>query len=343
MKTSLESGVWSLESAAQHRGKLDPPRTLPPQRTYAPLPSAASLLCDAVVELTAYDVPDARLDAEVLLAHALETDRAGLYARLHDPCPNRHAEAFRHLIQRRGQREPLQYITGTQEFWSLEFKVDVRVLIPRPETEMVVETALRLLPQSAIRSFDRVYPERSRRAQDRLPQSAIKVLDVGTGSGCIAIALATELPQVEVWAVDISQEALTVADENTRRHGVAERIKFLQGDLFAPIAGERNGFDLIVANPPYIGYDDLATLQPEVRDWEPYRALDGGVDGLDFYRRLLSEGPDYLRTGGWLVMEIGQGQRMQVLRLAQDQRSLSQCSCIPDYTGNARVVVACKL
>ncbi len=288
-------------------------------------PSVGQVFSKAVIELTAHGISNPRLDAEVLLAHALGTDRTGLYTRLHVPLSLEQQETFRVLFQRRMQREPLQYITGVREFWSLEFKVDLRVLIPRPETEVVVETAVRLLSQSAIRN----------------PQSAI--LDIGTGSGCIAIVVAKELPQAEVWATDVSADALAVAGENARHHGVAERIRFLQGDLFSPLAGKEDGFDLIVANPPYIARPELAALQPEVRDWEPLAALDGGPDGLDFYRRLLHEGPTYLRTGGWLVMEIGHGQGTAVLRLARERRDLADCRCVSDYAAGERVVIACKV
>jgi release factor glutamine methyltransferase len=179
-------------------------------------------------------------------------------------------------------------------------------------------------------------------------QSAIRnrqsaILDVGTGSGCIAITLAKEVPQAEVWATDISAEALTVAGENARDHGVAEQIRFLQGDLFLAVADKQGGFDLIIANPPYVAQSQLATLQPEVRDWEPPLALAGGPDGLDFYRRLLHQGPTYLRAGGWLVMEIGHGQGQAVLRLTQDRPDFSQSRCISDYAGRERVIVACRV
>lgn len=288
-------------------------------------PSAGQVFSEAVVELTTHGISNPRLDAEVLLAQALGTNRTGLYTRLHVPLSLEQQEIFRVLFQRRMQREPLHYITGVREFWSLEFKVDPRVLIPRPETEVVVETALRLLSQSAIRN----------------PQSAI--LDIGTGSGCIAIALAKDLPQAEIWATDASADALAVANENARHHGVTERIRFLQGDLFAPIVGKEDGFDLIVANPPYIARPELTALQPEVRDWEPSAALDGGPDGLDFYHRLLREGPTYLCSGGGLVMEIGHGQGTAVMHLAQEQRDLSDCRCVSDYAGRERVIIACRV
>lgn len=296
------------------------PSPLPPPWLGAGEETPLHLLTDAVTVLTAHGIATPRLDAEVLLAHALEVDRAGLYACLHDPLPPRRVAAFHRLLARRARHEPLQYITGVQEFWSLAFRVDQRVLIPRPETEVVVETALRL-------------------GEREIP---LRVLDVGTGSGCIAVALATELPQAEVWAVDTSRDALAVARENAERHGVAGRIRFLQGDLFTPVEGEDGGFDLVVSNPPYIARDDLAALQPEVRDWEPRGALAGGVDGLDFYRRLLSEGPAYLRSGGWLVMEMGQGQYGEVLRLIGQRRDLSAGSGVLDYAGRARVAVARK-
>jgi release factor glutamine methyltransferase len=291
----------------------------------SPRLSVASVLAEAEAELATLGVGNPRLEAEVLLAYALGVDRSRLLARLHEPLAHEESEVLRALLQRRRQHEPLQYITNIQEFWSLALAVDARVLIPRSETEVVVETALRLLLQSAIRN----------------PQSAI--LDVGTGSGCIAIALAKELPQAEVWATDISPEALAVASENARKHGVAERIHFLHGDLFLPVADRRSGFDLIVSNPPYIARSDFAALQPEVRDWEPRGALDGGPEGLDFYRRLLREGAAYLRAGGWLVMEIGHGQGAAIMRLVQGQGDLTAAACITDYAGRERVTVASKV
>ncbi len=287
----------------------------------------SSLLSEAVAELTLHKIANPRLEAEVLLAYVLETERAGLYTRLRGPLSFTHTETFRHLIQRRTQHEPLQYITGTQEFWSLAFTVDKRVLIPRPETEVVVETALRLISQPAIHHR----------------QSAIQILDVGTGSGCIAIALAKELSQAELWATDASPDALVVARKNAQRHDVAQRITFLQGDLFAPIIDKTAEFEMIISNPPYLVHDEIATLQPEIRDWEPRRALDGGRDGLDLYRRLISESPAFLCSGGWLIMEIGQGQRLATMRLVQEPPNLSVSFSVPDYSGHDRVVVARKL
>ncbi|MGE0821278.1 MAG: peptide chain release factor N(5)-glutamine methyltransferase [Candidatus Binatia bacterium] len=279
-------------------------------------------LAEAADALSSSGIASPRLDAEVLLAHTLGLNRSGLYTRLHDPLPESQAARFQELIQRRRHREPLQYITGVQEFWSLEFKVTPDVLIPRPETELIVETALQLLspvpnPQSPIPSL----------------------LDIGTGSGCIAIALAKELPEAEIWATDISSAALAVAQENARRHRVAERLHFLQGDLFASFAEQGRHFTLMVSNPPYIAQSDLPRLQPEVCDWEPVLALDGGPEGLDYYTRLLHECPAYLAPHGYLVMEIGHGQHAPVLALVQQSRELTFCSSRDDYAGLERTVV----
>ncbi len=279
----------------------------------------AALLTEAQADLASRHVGTPRLDAEVLLSHILQTDRTSLYTRLQRPLSAAHKRQFTELIARRKQREPLAYITGSREFWSLEFHVDRHVLIPRPETEIVVHTALRLLHKTAL--------------------ATPVILDIGTGSGCIAVALATELPQAALWALDIEDAALALARQNARRHAVDARLTFCQGDLFAPISHLTERFHLIVTNPPYIDRETLGTLQPEVRHWEPQRALDGGQDGLDFYRRLLYHSPNYLRPGGWLVMEIGQGQKDVILQVAQVQCRLSIQSCVQDYAGYDRVVV----
>ncbi|MEW6298992.1 MAG: peptide chain release factor N(5)-glutamine methyltransferase [Thermodesulfobacteriota bacterium] len=298
----------------------NPHSPAPDTRHLAPNTPAARLLAHATAELGRRGIATPQLDAAVLLAHALGIDRARLYARLRDPVPAQQAEAFWLCVQRRLRREPLQYITGVQEFWSLALQVDRRVLIPRPETELVVEVALRLLKHNA-------------------SSPPPRVLDVGTGSGCIAIALARELPGAEVWATDASRDALGVARENARRQGVAKQLTFLHGDLCTPLP-EGMDFDVLVANLPYIPHEDLATLQPEVRDWEPRNALDGGRDGLDLYRRLVTESPRVLRPGGLLVMEIGPGHRAAMLHFLQGQPGLTAAACLPDYAGHDRVIVA---
>jgi release factor glutamine methyltransferase len=299
----------------------------------------SAVLSQAEAELTAHGIENPRLDAEVLLVHVLKTDRAGLYTHLYDPLVEEQIRAFDQLVQRRAQREPLQYITGVQEFWSLAFKVDPRVLIPRPETEVVVEVALPLLRRDTS-PLSSPSPFQGKDQGER--EFPLKLLDIGTGSGCIAIALAAELPQAAIWAIDISADALAIARKNAQRHGVAERILFLQGDLFVPFREDKKSFDLIVSNPPYIERDDLPSLQPEVQDWEPRVALDGGTDGLDFYRRLLAEGPAFLCSGGWLVMEIGHGQADEVLSLVREQRDLTEVHCVYDYAGKERAIMARK-
>ena len=284
-----------------------------------------SILAESTAQLASCGIQTSRLDAEVLLAHVLGVSRTSLYARLKTPLSQAAAEHFGQLVNRRAGREPLQYITGLQEFWSLEFGVDERVLIPRPETELVVEVALTLL-------------------RDTRPLP-LRLLDIGTGSGCLAVSLATEIPHAKVWATDISAEALAVAQANASRHGVADRIVFVQTDLWPPRTTNLAGFDLIVSNPPYIARSELSKLsglQPEVQDWEPRLALDGGPDGLDFYRRLLQDCSRQLCPGGWLVMEISAEQRDAVLRLIASQNTLAQFFCRNDYAGHPRVIGVCR-
>ena len=333
--------------------------------------SVAHLLSQATANLTTRGVPTPRLDAEVLLAHALGFSRAELFARLRDSLSEAESFGFQQLLHRRLQREPLQYITGVQEFWSLEFIVNRDVLIPRPETELVVETALRLLSQhlgvggreSGVSKEEERQKAKNKKQKAKAENPSLdsrlrtldsrllpsdprpptpKILDVGTGSGCIAVALAKELPGVEVWATEVSSPALVVAQKNAQRHGVAERLHFLSGDLFVPLQEQRSSFDLIVSNPPYIIRSDIPALQPEVGTWEPHSALDGGPDGLNFYRRLLNESPNYLRPGGYLVMEVGHNQGAAILQLAQEQSRLTASSCGLDYEGRERVVTAQK-
>lgn len=289
--------------------------------------TVASVLSEAETVLNAQTIDTARLDAEVLLGSVLGVDRAGVFSRFTQPLSPAQCQEFWRLLQRRAKHEPLQYITGVREFWSLEFRVTPDVLIPRPETEILIETVLQSLSQ----------------ASSRKPQASSRVLDIGTGSGCLAITLAKELPEAELWAVDISPAALLVARENAQRHGVVERIHFLQGDLFTPLNNATPPFDVIVSNPPYIARSDLITLQPEVRMWEPHVALDGGSDGLDFYRRLVKEGQSHLRAGGRLVLELGAGQYADVERLIQAQSNLTVETCVRDYAGHERVVVAYRV
>lgn len=229
-------------------------------------------------------IENARLEAEWLLASATGHDRVGLYVNYDQPLTEGELASFRGMVARRARREPLQYILGTQEFMGLEFVVTPAVLIPRHDTETLVTQALGCCPE------------------------ARRVLDVGVGSGCITVALAKSFPGAEVWGVESSAAALAVARSNAERHDV--RITFFEGNLFEPFAD--TCFDLIVSNPPYIPTVDLATLQPEVRDFEPWGALDGGTDGLDYYRRIVTAASAYLVPSGWLLVEVGIGQAEDV-------------------------------
>ena len=235
--------------------------------------------------LQAAGVTDPRLEAGSLLAHVLRHDRTYLITHGNDPVPSEQLARFRVLIARRAAREPLQYIIGYQEFFKLSFEVTPDVLIPRPETELIVEAALELADR-----------ERS-----------LSILDVGTGSGCIVISLLHELKKARATATDISPHALEVARKNARRHSVSDRVTFTQADFLAP-STQSAAFSLIVSNPPYIPEGDIATLQREVRDHEPLTALVSGADGLDHIRALLRETPQVLHHSGYFIFEIGIGQ-----------------------------------
>jgi release factor glutamine methyltransferase len=272
--------------------------------------------------LSAVGIESARLDAELLLRYVLRIGQAEFYLRVDEAIAPDVERSFWELVQRRAQREPLAYITGHKEFWSLEFAVTRDVLIPRPETEVLVEAAL-----------DRV------RSMDKSP---LKIIDIGTGSGAIAVSLATELRQAEVTAVDISSAALRVARSNAERHGVAQRIRFVEGDMFVPVAAERESFDLIVANPPYIRSGDLAGLPPEIRQWEPIAALDGGTDGLDAYRRIVSECCSYLAIEGHVLLEIGDGMGRAIAEMCAHTADFEAAAILQDYAGHERVIATRK-
>jgi release factor glutamine methyltransferase len=234
-------------------------------------------------------------------------------------------ETLEKMIQRRISGEPLQYILEQQEFWSIDLKVDPRVLIPRPETELLVEQSLPILSE--------ISPK-------RIPE----VLEIGTGSGAIAIALAKEVKNISLVAMDISGEALILAKENADSAGVQDRIKFVNGDLFGPFRPPkgRAPFDLILSNPPYIVRRKINTLPKEVKEHEPRIALDGGEDGLTFYRRIIPEVPFYLREEGWLFLEVALGQSRDVSGMIEEEGNFFEPRCIPDLSGIGRVVKAQK-
>lgn len=276
--------------------------------------------------LFAAGVPTARLDAEVLLAWALGADRSALHVHPERAVGEREAAAFESTLRQRCERVPLAYAVGTKEFWSLDFEVTPDVLIPRPETERIVELALDLAAGSGI----------TRRGRSTARNFRPSICDMGTGSGCIAVALARELPCASVTAVDISPAALAVAQRNARRHGVEERIELVQGDLFASLSGRC--FDLVVSNPPYVATAEFAALEPELR-YEPAIALAGGADGLDVIRRLVAASPGYLAPGGWLLLEVSATRAATVAGLARAS-GLTDVRVVADHAGLPRVVMA---
>ena len=272
--------------------------------------------------LQACGIESARLDAEVLLMHCLRWERTALYReRDYQLTPDEDAR-FHELVRRRGAHEPIAYLTGEREFWSLPFAVRPGVLIPRPDTEWVVEAALRYAPQ-----FLRLH-------------SRCHVLDIGTGSGNIAIAVAASLALVDVTAIDSSLEALAVAQLNAQSCQVAERVHFVCGDLFSPLHPRRVRFDLLLSNPPYIAAEEWCALPTTVRCYEPRQALDGGSDGLLFYRRLFAEGSPYLSENGIAIVEVGHRQAGDVSRLLMQSQQWELIEIVKDYSGIERVVVA---
>jgi release factor glutamine methyltransferase len=252
------------------------------------LPTISQAISEAAHILKTAAVPDERLTASALLCHLLSLDRTQLFTKADEPLSEEQYQAFLALIERRAAGEPLQYITEHQEFYGLDFKVSPNVLIPRPETEFLVEQVIKL-------------------SISNNQTAEILIADIGTGSGCIAVTLAKHIEKARVFATDISPTALAIAKENAERNSVAERIEFLAGDLFAPFVGRglEAAFDFIASNPPYVGLQEAGTLQREVRDWEPHTALFAGEDGLLFYERLLNEGKEVVKPGGYLVCEIG--------------------------------------
>ncbi len=269
-------------------------------------------LAQAAAMLEKAGIEEPRLDAEVLLTHALGITRAQLLAHPQRQLSSTELTGYRQLIERRARREPLAYIVDHKEFYGLDFFVDPRVLIPRPETELLVEKAIEISQ----------------------PQPVIA--DVGTGSGAIAVSLAVHLPQALIYATDASSVALEVAARNCRRHGVQDRVHLLQGRLLEPLPGP---VDLIVANLPYVSEVEWAQLPPEIRCYEPREALYGGPDGLDHIRRLLAQAGNYLRPEGSILLEIGATQSEAVVALARHHFPMARAQIIKDYAGLDRVVM----
>jgi release factor glutamine methyltransferase len=265
-------------------------------------------------------VESPRLQAELLLAHLLKMPRMKLYLNFERALTPAETAALREFIKRRSQREPLQHIIGSTSFCGYEITVNRHALVPRPETELLAEAGWQFL--------------------STLNSQPSTVLDFGTGTGCIAIALATKCPNAKITALDVSPEALTLAKENTVRNKVTERIVLFQGDGFAALPKEER-YDLIISNPPYIASTEIETLQPEVRDFDPHMALDGGVDGLDFYRKLAAEAKPFLKLAGKIMLEFGDGQTESIRKIFETEKWIVEAAK-GDYSQRARILIARK-
>lgn len=258
-------------------------------------------------------VESPRLDAEVLLSHIVKCDRIHLYVNFDRPLMQDELNRYRTAVKLRAQRVPVAYILGEKEFMGHTFRVTEDVLIPRPDTEILVEEAIRLLAD----------------------KPSVRIVDIGTGSGAIILSVLLDVEGATGVAVDLSEKALAVAQSNSERLGVGDRVELRHGDLYAPIAGEK--YDMIVSNPPYIPVCDMQMLSPEVHK-EPEMALVGGTDGLDFYRRLIDGAPSLLNEGGMVLFEVGIHQAQEVARLGRE-RGFSETRILNDYAGIERVVV----
>ena len=263
------------------------------------------------------NVESPRLQVELLLAHLLKLPRMKLYLNFERVLSLTEVDSLRELVKRRGQREPLQHIVGSTSFCGYEIVVNRHALVPRPETELLAEEGWKFLSERTT-----------------------AVLDFGTGTGCIALALAVKCPNAKIIATDISADALALAKENAARNKVSERIEFLQGDGFATLKTEAK-LDLIVSNPPYIPSAEIETLQPEVKDFDPRAALDGGADGLDFYRRIAAEAKLFLKPEGKIMLEFGDGQADDIKKIFENEKWIVE-AVKEDYSQRARILIAKK-
>ena len=263
-------------------------------------------------------VDSPRLQAELLLAHVLKLPRMKLYLNFDRALTPGEVDSFRETVRRRGQREPLQHIVGSVSFCGLEIAANRNALIPRPETEVLAQMGWEFLQQH--------------------PSPTPTAFDFGTGTGCLPISLAVNCQRAQVWAGDISSEALVLARANATRHGVQGRIQFIESDGFVGLAADQR-FDLIVSNPPYIASADITTLQPEVRDFDPHLALDGGTDGLEFYRILAGQGGARLNLGGKIMMEFGDDQAAAITEIFSRENWIVE-AIRQDYSPRDRFLLA---
>jgi release factor glutamine methyltransferase len=271
-------------------------------------------------------VESPRLQAELLLAHVLKLPRMKLYLDFERALTDAETNSFRELVKRRAQREPLQHILGSTSFCGLEIAVNRSVLVPRPETELLAEVGWQFLLESTLQRVP---------AREQPEGWTPTALDFGTGSGCIAIALAVKVPDARIVALDVSPEALEMAKQNAARHNVANRVDFLQSNDFQP----QSLFDLVISNPPYIPSAEIETLEPEVRDYDPRGALDGGADGLDFYRRLAGEARGWLKPSGKIMLEFGEGQADSIRGIFETENWIVE-AIREDYTHRQRILIA---
>jgi release factor glutamine methyltransferase len=268
------------------------------------------------------NVESPRLQTELLLAHLLKLPRMKLYLNFDRELSPAETDALRELVKRRGLREPLQHIVGSTSFCGLEIAVNRHALIPRPETEILAELGWQFL-------------------SEKQPPSNIEptALDFGTGTGCLAIALAAKCPNAKITALDVSPDALALAKENAAKNNVSERIELLLGNGFASLAGKVHPFDLIISNPPYIPSAEIETLEPEVRDFDPRSALDGGADGLDFYRLLAAQAKPLLKADGKIMLEFGDGQANDIKKIFENEKWIVE-AVKEDYSQRARILIA---
>ena len=275
------------------------------------------ILNEAARNFAIAGISSPRLDAEILLSFCLGCERLDFFKNPLIPVAEKTLASFQKLADRRLKWEPVAYITSRKEFWSFVLEVNNSVLIPRPDTEVLVEEALNICKQ--------------------LDFAEIKILDIGTGSGAIALALACEIPLARLTATDISAAALALADKNAHNLHLDSQIEFLQGDLFVPVD---DFFDIIVANPPYIAQEEYEKLPVGVKDYEPPEALLAGADGLDFYRKIIAQAPGHLKNNGWLLLEIGATQDVLVGNIFKTSGQYSDISIRKDYAGLPRVIKA---
>src|SRR5688572_12393429 len=280
-----------------------------------------TVLRRAVQELIRTNVESPHLTAELLLAHVLGWKRVRVLSDAKSPLSEIPIRHFQTLLQRRASGEPLQYITREREFYGISFRVTPAVLIPRPETEILVEEAVSI-------------------ARKRKQQTALRFVDIGTGSGCIAVSVARELPWASGWAIDISPEALQIARLNAERHKVRDRLQFICGS-FLECFPARPSFDFVLSNPPYISQGDMSTLSSMVSEHEPHQALCSGETGLESFRRLIPEAAARLLPSGYLIMEVGKGQSGEIARLIE-REGLFLERILDDLQGIPRCVVAMK-